>query len=363
MGFCSKPAPLCCEKHQPDSNFIVSEANKANYDFDNYLDFTLEGYPFYEANGNFVRIPETMLPLFCQNMQEICHNVAGGVLRFRTNTKKMALIVSYHEKWESSTMTQMADAGFDLYRHEGEKWYFAGNFRPQIGEQFLDMEMVVSANAEVYDYMLYFPLCSWVRDLEVGVEKDAVIEQATPRKPHRKALFYGSSITHGACATRPGLTYPATLSRELDCEMLNLGFSGNCKGEPILAELFAKLDFDLFVCEYGHNAPTPEHLAATHEPFYQTIRASHPETPIIFITMPDFYHKRRLDIDAYRNVVYNTYRKAVESGDRNVFLIDGREVFPEAIRTDCTMDNCHPNDLGFRMLVNGLYPIAKPYFE
>ncbi len=347
-------------KHHADSNFIVYSADRQNYEFHNYREFLLEGFPFYEMNQNFVRIPMELLGQFSDNMQEICRTSAGGVLRFHTNSKKLAIIASYSEKHESSTMTQMGDAGFDLYRWNGSGWEFMFNYYPQIGAMFLNMERTISNSEESFEYMLYFPVFSWVQDLEIGVLKNQRIEKTSFKLNRKKALFYGSSITYGACATRPGTTYPAMLCRMLDYEMLNLGFAGNCMGETVMAELLASLDFDIFIYEYGYNALTQEHLVATHEPFFEIIRKAHPDVPVVFVTAPVFNPPHMSRMNWYHAVVTQTYRNAVESGDKNVYLFDGRKVFPDSIRTDCTADNTHPNDLGFRLISDELYRIVAP---
>ncbi len=346
------------KRFENDENFIVYSAKKDNYDFHSYKEFTLEGYPFYSENQSFFRLPSRIFEQIPQTLINISRNSGGGLIRFRTNTKKMAVYAEYTEKYESSLMSQMVDAGFDLYKLMEGQYYSVANFRPMLGEEVCDMELTVSDDDNMYDYLLYLPLFSWVKDFSVGVEKGCNIEMGSQRNNTKKILCYGSSVTHGACASRPGLTYPAMLGRMLDCETYNLGFSGNCKGEECIARELAALDFDAMVMEYAHNAPSKEHLKATHEPFYKIIRESHPDVPIIFITMPEFESKSTQIEAGYKEIVKETYKKAINNGDNNVYYLDGRELFPDFMRSDySSADKCHPNDLGMLEIARKIYDI------
>ena len=118
-----------------------------------------------------------------------------------------------------------------------------------------------------------------------------------------------------------------------------------------MAAYLAGLDMSVFVSDYDYNAPTVEHLRATHFPLYQTIRAKHPELPYLMISRPD-----RPEFAAstcrFRAVVRESYERAVAAGDQNVYFIDGGDLFTGPERADCTVDGGHPNDLGFRRMAD-----------
>lgn len=345
--------------HEADKNFIVYKAQKGIYNYHNYTEFLLEGFGWYEENKSLIRVPERLLENFNENMQEICRDCAGGSVRLRTNTKKMAVKCKFGFKRESATNTQSCDAGFDLYRICNGEYQFVGTFRPNLGENFIDMERNITDEDKVYDYILYMPIMSHVEDFSIGFEKDAVIEKATERKDKRRVVVYGSSISQGGCASRPGLSYPSILSRMLGVEFINLGFAGNCLGEEFLAKEIAKLNFDAFIMEYDENTPDATHLLKTHQSFFEIIRKEHKNIPIIIITKPDFRHNVRNDIAKRREIIYATYKNAVEKGDKNVYYIDGREMFPDDIRGDFSNDTTHPNDMGFYKMANKIYPVLK----
>lgn len=114
------------------------------------------------------------------------------------------------------------------------------------------------------------------------------IGKPTPYSIEKPIVFYGSSITQGGCASRPGNSYTHIICRWLDANMVNLGFSGNAKGEPEMAELISQIDMGALVMDYDHNAPDAEYLLNTHENFFKIIRSNHPYLPVIFVSKPDF---------------------------------------------------------------------------
>ena len=114
----------------------------------------------------------------------------------------------------------------------------------------------------------------------------------------------------------------------------------------------------IFVLDYDHNAPTIEHLRNTHESFFNIIRNKKPSLPIILLSKPDF-SDYSFDKLHRRNIIYTTYMNAVEKGDKNVYFIDGRSLFGDEYRDCCTVDGCHPNDLGFLRMAQVIGRMVK----
>ncbi len=176
--------------------------------------------------------------------------------------------------------------------------------------------------------------------------RDAKLEPiALPYRNEKPVVYYGSSITQGGCACRPGNAYQAMIGRKYNLDHINLGFSGSAKGEPEMAEHIASLEMEAFVCDYDHNAPSLEHLQNTLPEFYRIIREKHPDLPVIFVTKPDIllrpdWCKER------RDYIFSVYEEAKAKGE-NVYFIPGEELFAGENWDDCTVDRCHPNDLGF----------------
>ena len=133
----------------------------------------------------------------------------------------------------------------------------------------------------------YLPLYNGITKMEIGIDDDAEIA-APPAYKNKAVCFYGSSITQGGCASKPGSNYSIVLSRWLDFEQRNLGFPSGGQGEELLARYISLLDLWAFVMDYDHNAPSAENLNATHERFFTIIREAQPDLPVIFISKPGY---------------------------------------------------------------------------
>ena len=200
------------------------------------------------------------------------------------------------------------------------------------------------------------PLYNAVKKVYVGVKKGYVREAAEPLVG-APVVYYGSSITQGGCASRPGCSYQAILHKDMKTPFVNLGFSGNAKGEDAIMDYIANLDMSVFVYDYDHNAPNPEHLRNTHYKGYKKVREAHPDMPIIMMTRPKYYLSAE---ELARNeVVRESFGRAVSEGDKNVYFIDGRELLdPEMIEWSL-VDGCHPADCGFFGMAKRIAPILK----
>ena len=77
----------------------------------------------------------------------------------------------------------------------------------------------------------------------------------------------------------------------------------------------ASLDYSVFVSDYDHNAPNPEYLAQTHEKLYKTIRAAHPDVPVVFVGRPDFWLTVK-ENPYRRDVIYTTYKTRSSAAKR-----------------------------------------------
>ena len=178
----------------------------------------------------------------------------------------------------------------------------------------------------------------------IGLQEGATVCAPEPYAIETPIVYYGSSITQGACASRPGNAYESKISLRLNADYVNLGFSGNAKGEQEMIDYISSLAMSAFVYDYDYNAPTVQHLADTHERMFQGIRSAHPKIPILLMSRPTFYpteeELKRLEI------IRSTYENALKKGDKNVWLLDGRKLM-ELAGNEGTVDNCHPNDLGF----------------
>ena len=284
---------------------------------------------------------------------------AGGRMRFSTNSSVIAIKAEF-PSYVSNYATEMGagKTGFDVYvdTESGSTYY--GTISPT--EAQLPTEdktwsyegQIEFDTEETRNITIYFPITNEVSEVSVGVEEDATVAaNAIVYDDADPIVFYGSSITQGGVATKPGLTYVNTVGRMLGRDYIDLGVWGSAKGQTKFAEYIAGLDMSMFVFDYDHNAPNAQHLTDTHYAFYEIVRAAHPNIPIIFITRPN----QNGDYEGHKQVIQGNYNKAVVAGDTNVYFIDGQTFF--AGQTDCLADGVHPTDKGHSLMAANIGPV------
>jgi hypothetical protein len=207
--------------------------------------------------------------------------------------------------------------------------------------------------------MLHFPLYANIESLEIGLAKEATLSRAEDYRIEKPIVFYGSSITNGACASRPGMAYPAQVGRMLDANHYNLGFGGGARGEEAIIDFIADQNMSVFVYDYDHNAPNPEHLRDTHEKMFLKIRAAQPDLPILMLSRPRPKNRNTGDVAARQAVVRETYENALARGDKNVWFIPGTELIRDEIADDWSVDGIHPTDLGFFSMADAIAPTLE----
>lgn len=348
-----------------DKNFILPDRSVCQ-DYLIYSDISQEpfevcGLPWFKSDGQFARIPENIASSFSDNLKLLMLHTAGGMLRFKTDSRIISFEAKLLNTRDMSHMPRSGSSGFDFYIGSGSRKKFMKIAMPGPGMDYCSC-IIENLDGKIHEWTVNFPLYNGIRSIQLGIEKGAELEPPTPFFCQHPLVFYGSSITQGGCASRPGNAYTNILSRWLNTGIVNLGFSGNAKGEPEMAELISTVNMSIFVMDYDHNAPDEKWLSDTHEPFFKIIRARNPDLPVVFITRPNFdedvkMNKRR------REVVYETYKNAIELGDKNVFFIDGQKLFGKKDRDACTVDCCHPNDLGFMRMAKYIYPVLKNVLE
>ena len=296
-----------------------------------------------EKGKPFLRMPEDIAAQVNEGVKGLNTHTAGGRIRFRTDSPYIALKAVMPDNGIMPHITMLGQAGFDLYRSDGGIYAFCGSFMP--GERNHGYSSWVGTDGRMHTYTINMPLYDVVEAVYIGLAGSAQIDEAERYALEKPVLYYGSSITQGGCASRPGNAYQAMISRRFDADFINLGFSGSARGEEAIRNYLASLDASVFVCDYDHNAPNADHLEATHRPLYEAYRAANPDTPIVFVSKPDC-HPGTEDVRR-REIILATYHCALASGDRKVLFVDGARLFEGDFADSCTVDGCHPNDLGF----------------
>ena len=309
--------------------------------------FVILGIDYDEKCGCYTRMPQELAEQISKGVAYLNSNTAGGRVRFRTDSEFIGIRAVMDNNVLMPHITLLGQSGFDLYRKKAgensEKFYHS--FVPPMGMS-TGYSAPFNTDGVLADYTINFPLYDGVKELYIALKKDAVVLEPPPYRHSIPAVYYGSSITQGGCASRPGNSYQAIISRRLDMDYRNLGFSGSGRAEDLMVQYLANLEMSVFVCDYDHNAPDAEYLKKTHMPLYRAVRGKHPDLPIIFISAPDIFIDPE-EKAARREVVRETYKTALAEGDNHVYFIDGAELFAGNDWDSCTVDGTHPNDLGF----------------
>lgn len=344
-----------------DPNFKVQ--NKVERDGLAFYDAEQAPFRIYglkKENGKFRRLPEAVAKSVNEGVYALHANTAGGRVRFVTDSKFVAIHAEIDGIPDFSHMPRSGAAGLDLYAVEDGIDKYQGTFMPPFDMEGGYESIIYLEGKKERLITINFPLYSNLTKLYVGISEDAGLKEAPLYTYETPVVYYGSSITQGGCASRPGNCYQHILTRKLDCDHINLGFSGSARAEEEMIDWLKAMEMKVFVLDYDHNAPNVEHLRATHEKLFQAVRASRPDLPIVIMSRPKYYlngdDKARLD------VIRATYEHAIAAGDQNVYFIDGPTLMAD-IEDGGTVDNCHPTDSGFASMAHAIYPVLKAILQ
>ncbi|WP_335367946.1 SGNH/GDSL hydrolase family protein [Bacillus sp. JJ1521] len=323
--------------------------------------FRISGFAWFDKEEQYRRLPaksDYNVPL---RVDELADNTSGGQISFRTNATKLEIQVKLTDAASLGHMTASGQCGFDVYVGEPGHQMFYATAIPSLLDQSYEKPIwdFTSSSQHITEQTrevtLNFPLYQGVEEVLIGTNSSAIIEPPTPYYSDKRVIFYGTSITQGACASRPGMSYTNILSRRIHLEFINLGFSGSGKGEHGVALTIREIERPAcFVLDYEANVTCKEYKD-TLIPFIETYREYHPNVPIIIVSRIPFVQDKAIgEYDEYqerREYSKSTVEKLRQQGDKNISFIDGSILLGE-LWHECTVDGIHPNDLGFMEMAN-----------
>jgi lysophospholipase L1-like esterase len=329
----------------------------------------LSGFPFYAADRVYRRLPlqpDRKLP---DKVERLAWNTAGGQLAFRSDSKRIVLAVKLQYASVMYHMAQTGSAGFDLYTGVPGRRLFSGIAKFKAGSTEYTSEIFRNPEAKMREFLIDFPLYSGVESVFIGLDAGAKFEAPTPWTDDRPIVVYGSSITQGGCASRPGMVYTNILSRKLNRPVINLGFSGAGCGEPEVVDEVAKVENPaLFVLDYEANTKDAATMRETMPYFIRAIRKRHPAAPILILTKIRYPREfidtapadqaprsgKSLELREEQRRIAEEFTKA----DPNIHFFDGSGLLGEDW-DEGTVDGVHPNDFGFYRMAKNLLPVLS----
>lgn len=313
---------------------------------------------FAENGGEWFRLPVRLRDTLPKAVWNLGRAPSGARVRFRTDSNALAVRLDYASAPDMANMHAFGQTGVDLYLDGVYRGTATAKKDSKSGEPVEYVYFDLGARPRVERVVtLYLPLYKAAKLLSIGVDKPATIRRAPPYALPKPVVFYGTSITQGGCASRPGMSYEAILSRMLNLDFVNLGFSGNGMGEPEVARMVAEIDAACFVLDFAQNNKTVESLRAVYEPFLNTIREKHPTTQIFVITPISSAREMLADhlgqLERMREHIRQVASKRIAEGDKRIEIVEGTDLIgPD--RLDGFVDTVHPNDLGFQWMAEGL---------
>lgn len=337
---------------------------------------TVEGLGFADLKSPYDRLPARAEGVVREAVWNLSRNSAGVAVRFFANSPVLrARWTRIKKNLAGPNMTGIGASGLDLYTRTslpGGTWRWLAVGTPKAADVTTDAALVQGIPEGEREYLLYLPLYNGVTSVEIGVVaakgSDPRIRPAGPRAEAKRApiVFYGTSITQGASATRPGMAHTAILGRMFDRPVINLGFSGNGKMEAEVTKFLAEIDAAIFVIDCLPNMNAAEVTERT-EPCVRTLRAAHPKTPILLVEDRNFpsgflIRSRREHNASSQAALRAAYQRLVDAKTGNLHYLEGALLLdPDG---EDTTDGSHPSDLGFvhhaRAFERVLRPLLTP---
>ena len=314
---------------------------------------TVEGLGFSDVKSPYDRLPARADGVVRPVVWDLSRDSAGVLVRFVTNTPTIRARWTLTKKnLAGVNMTAIGASGLDLYAKTGPaswRWLGVGRPVPATAPE-AEGPLANGLPKGEREYMVYLPLFNGITSLEFGVPKGTAVSPGTPRPAGRKPIvFYGTSITHGASASRAGMTHVAILGRTFDRPVINLGFSGNGRMEAEVTKFVAELDAAGFVVDCLPNM-TAKDVEERGETCVKILRAAHPSTPILLVedrNYPDGFliASRRERNDTNHAALRAVYERLKQQGTGNLHYLKADDLLGDD--GEGTTDGSHPSDLGF----------------
>lgn len=325
--------------------------------------FPVYGKVTENTSERYTRLPAYLEGQIRQELWDLGRHAAGINIRFRTNSTTIKARWKSTFKFAMNHMTATGVRGLDLYALTDRGCIFVCNARPSTNQE-TEARIVSNLDGQMREYVLYLALYDGVQDLEIGVDEGAIIEGPAVDWPKREkpVVIYGTSITQGGCANRPGMAWTSILSRRLGREVVNLGFSGNGRLDLEIAKLMAEMPAPgVFVLDNLGNCKVDRIKEGT-KPFVKVLRDAHPDVPIVFVEHPIFSYfyfdkVTHDDILLKNKTLHEEYEALKKAGYKKLFYVKADDL--NGHDNEGAVDGVHFTDLGMLRCAEAVYPTIK----
>ncbi len=357
----STPPPPAPEISRLDPAMATNKAAADNLTWHDVTTWGVEGREWTGAERLrwFDRLPAAAEKTVTDAVWKLSRDSAGMMVRFKTDAT--AIHVHYKLSKAALAMPHMPAtgvSGVDLYaRDAAGKWRWVQVTKPAAQE--VRAEIIKDLAPGEREYAAYLPLYNGVESLEIGVPPGATFEGLAPRA--KPIVFYGTSITHGACASRPGMVHTAILGRRFDQPVVNLGFSGNGRMDAAVGDFLTKIDAAVYVIDCLPNMG-PADVRAKCVPLVKQLRAAKPATPIVLVEDRRYTNdwitptKAKFHDDNHA-ALREAFATLQAEGVKNLFYIPGDHLYGDD--TEGSTDASHASDLGFMRQADVMEPVLR----
>lgn len=316
----------------------------------------VEGQGWEQTASPYDRLPSKAEGVVRQAVWNLSRHSAGISVRFSTSSP------SIHAQWALTSpslamphMPATGVSGLDLYvKDDRRKWRWLAVGKPSEIEN--SVALIEGLPAGHREFLIYLPLYNGVKQLSIGIHSDHQMSRGDARPPETRQpmLFWGTSITQGGCASRPGMVHTAILQRRLHREVINLGFSGNGKMDPELAEIIAEVDAAVYIIDCLPNMEA-DLVRQRTIPLVDIIRRTRPTHPILLVEDRSYTNSFLIPSKQERNAssrreLLKAYKSLIARGDRHVYYLEGDQLLGSD--GEATVDSSHPTDLGFMRMAD-----------
>lgn len=333
-------------------------------DWYNVQDWGIEGKGWDDTARYFDRLPARAEGKVRDAVWSLSRHSAGMLVRFETDAP--AIHARYKLLSSNLALPHMPAtgvSGVDLYARNAagqDRWLSVSKPSAQTVNALLTNGIDPLPNGDRRLYTLYLPLYNGVDSLEIGVPTGADFAGVAPRK-EKPLVFYGTSIMHGACASRPGMSISGIIGRRMNRPVINLGFSGNGRLESEVGEFLCELDPGVFIIDCLPNVDGPV-VAEKTEPLVLQLRKAHPETPILLVedrtyTFAPFRQSSRERHAGSRAAFRTAFENLQTAGIKNLHYLPGDDLLGSD--GEGATDGSHPNDLGMMRYADAYVPALQ----
>lgn len=307
-----------------------------------------------QVKDYYDRLPAKAEQTVRKEVWNLSKNGAGLKLRFRTNAEEIIVKYVVTGAQQMPHMPATGVSGVDLYSKtiDGKWLWAAGKF--SFGDTIVYKYNNLTKNDQHVnnrEYNLYLPLYNSVKWMEIKVSKESLFTPLSIRKD-KPIVVYGTSITQGACATRPGLAWTNILERKLERPFVNLGFSGNGRLETELLQLMTEVDAKLYVLDCLPNLTSGyvsvNELKKRIAGAIHLLQTNKPGTPILLTDHSGYTEEgisdiRKKEYQEVNSALKGTFDSLVAKGVKNIYRLSKEEINQDI---ETMVDGVHPNDIG-----------------